>query len=119
VSHINGRVHRRVNDGNDYKRSGRSHRTARRGDWAVINDSPPSRVAERNRYDVTIRGPVGDVFGTLLAGYDSRGASAHTVMRDLRLDAASLRRLVERARTLGLEVVDVRLAPAGGGRYDH
>jgi hypothetical protein len=114
VSHINGRVRRWVNDGygddsgdgsgdtSDEQDSGWSRRTARRGDWARLNryelDRPPSGVDDMADLPVDT-GPVDDYHVTLRC----------------RLDIAALRYLAERADLLGLEIIDVRPAGAGGG----
>jgi hypothetical protein len=78
--------------------------------------SPPPAVSEddlrmTNRlanYDVTVAGPVGQGLWALLAEYDLDGERAELVLRDLRVDAATLSGVVERARALGLAVVAVR-----------
>jgi hypothetical protein len=116
VSHINGRVRRWVNDGNsegsnngrDDPDSGWSHGTARRGDWTRLN-----------RYEVTP--PLSGVDG-ISGASDTSEASGHTGLADdydvtlrCRLDMAALRYLAERADLLGLEIIEVRPAVAGGG----
>ncbi len=122
VSHINGRVRRWVNDGNrdggndgsDEPESGWARGTLR-GDWARLNrydanppppsavddtlagledefiDEPPIRTGLADDYDVTLR---------------------------CRLDMAALRYLAERSDLLGLEIIEVRPAAAGGDDDD-
>jgi hypothetical protein len=111
VSHINGRVRRWVNDGNgegsnngrDEPDSGWSHGTARRGDWTRLN-----------RYEVIP--PPSDVDAFVAAGPAHTGfADDYHVTLRCRLDMAALRYLAERADLLGLEIIEVRPAVAGGG----
>jgi hypothetical protein len=106
-----------VNDIKDHQDSGRSPGAAHRGEWVGLNAARPDvpgPAAALNSYDVTLRGPVVDALRILLSEYD---APAHTVLRDLRLDPPGLRRLLDRARALGMEVVEIRPTRAGGGRH--
>lgn len=112
MSHINGRVRRWVNDGNgegsnnggDEPDSGWSHGTARRGDWTRLN-----------RYEATppLSG-MDDIGDTGSLGHTGPADDYDVTLR-CRLDMAALRYLAERADLLGLEILEVRPAVAGGG----
>jgi hypothetical protein len=59
-------------------------------------------------FEIRIRGRIGD---TLLASFSDLEAEvepAETVLRAERLDQAALHGVLERVRTLGLELVEVR-----------
>jgi hypothetical protein len=119
VSHINGRVRRWVNDGNrdgsndgtDEPGSGWPGYTLR-GDWASLN-----------RYE-----PAPSGVDDALAGLEDELADAGAIPTGLaddydvtlrcRLDMAALRYLAERSDLLGLEIIEVRPAAAGGDDHD-
>jgi hypothetical protein len=122
VSHINGRVRRWVNDGNrdggndgtDEPESGWSHCTLR-GDWATLN-----------RYDANPPPPSGvdDTLADLDDEFTDEApirtglADDYDVTLRCRLDLAALRYLAERSDLLGLEIIEVRPAVAGGDGDD-
>jgi len=118
VPHINRRDYRRVSD----------RGSPQAGDeWALLNASyvyaRDGRALERPTGDpwagtveVILHGPVGAEIRALCGEYDMIGAPVQTVRLGLWLDDAGLRRLVGRARELGLDVVDVRRTGSGAGR---
>ena len=122
MSHINGRVRRWVNDGNrdsssdgtDEPESGWSRGTLR-GDWASLN-----------RYDAGLPPPSGvdDTLADIEDELAGEGpirtglADDYDVTLRCRLDMAALRYLAERSDLLGLEIIEVRPAAAGGDDHD-
>jgi hypothetical protein len=65
--------------------------------------------------EVVMHGPVGAEVRVLCGEYDMIGGPVQTVRLGLWLDDAGLRRLLGRARELGLDVVDVRRIGGGVG----
>jgi hypothetical protein len=111
VSHINGRVRRWVNDGN----RDRSNDGTLRGDWARLNrydanPPPPSGVDD----------PLADLGHEFVDEAPIRTGLAddYDVILRCRLDMAALRYLAERSDLLGLEIIEVRPAAAGGDDDD-
>jgi hypothetical protein len=123
VSHINGRVRRWVNDGN---RDGGNDGTLR-GDWARlnrydVNPPPPSGVDDPLAADGMLAndGTFADLEHEFsdVAPIRTGLADDYDVTLRCRLDMAALRYLAERSDLLGLEIIEVRPAVAGGDDDD-
>lgn len=68
----------------------------------------------RRSYEIRVRGRVA---GDLLAGFEGLDAEvepAQTVLRGIDLDQAAFHGVLDRVRSLGLELVEVRRVDEGG-----
>jgi hypothetical protein len=64
-------------------------------------------------YEIRIRGRVSDSLLASFDGLDAEIEPAETVLHGTHLDQAALHGVLERVRTLGLELVEVRQVKAG------
>ena len=65
----------------------------------------------RQRYELVLRGEIGDRFGLLFEGMRLERTSGHTVLTGVVLDQAHLHGLIERIQELGIELVSVNPLP--------
>jgi hypothetical protein len=69
-------------------------------------------------YEIRIRGRVGDTLLAAFEGMEAEIEPAETVLVGKRLDQAALHGVLERVRSLGLELVEVRqLRPNPRSRF--
>ncbi len=69
----------------------------------------------RTSYEIHIKGRVSEQLLGVFEGMDATVQSAETVLRGPVLDQAALHGLLDRIQALGLELVEVRRLPEGGG----
>ena len=63
------------------------------------------------RYELVLRGEIGDRFGLLFEGMHLARTAGHTVRTGDVLDQAQLHGLIERIQELGIELVSVNPLP--------
>jgi hypothetical protein len=64
-------------------------------------------------YEIRVKGRVSDSLLASFADFDAEFEPAETVLRGTHLDQSALHGVLERVRTLGLELVEVRQLKAG------
>ena len=64
-------------------------------------------------YEIRIKGRVSDSVLASFAGLDADFEPAETVLHGLHMDQAALHGVLERVRTLGLELIEVRQLKSG------
>ena len=69
----------------------------------------------RTSYEIHIKGRVSEQLLGAFEGMDATVQSVETVLRGPVLDQAALHGLLDRIQALGLELVEVRRLPEGGG----
>jgi hypothetical protein len=70
-------------------------------------------VVPTSDYEIRIKGRVGDALLASFEGLDAEIEPAETVLRGSHLDQAALHGVLERVRSLGLELVEVRQLKPG------
>jgi hypothetical protein len=71
------------------------------------------RMMALGDYEIRIKGRVSDSILASFDGFEADFEPAETVLHGIHLDQAALHGVLERVRTLGLELVEVRPVKAG------
>jgi hypothetical protein len=70
-------------------------------------------MGSEGEYEIRIRGRISDAVLATFDGLESDFEPAETVLHGVNLDQAALHGVLERVRTLGLELVEVRQIKSG------
>jgi hypothetical protein len=83
----------------------------------TADDRGPERGGARagGDFEIRIKGRVGGAFRSAFAELTVTVNPPETVLRGAGLDQAALYGILDRIQALGLELVEVRRLPAGGG----
>ena len=85
-----------------------------RGDREVNRSAPGAGVARRQRYQIRVRGQLGQTIRSAFPALRARAEGGDTVLTGVLADQAALYGVLAEAESLGLELIEVRRLPPRG-----
>ena len=82
-----------------------------RGDREANRPAPEAGVAQRQRYQIHVRGQLGQTIRSAFPALQARAEGGNTVLTGVLADQAALYGVLAEAEALGLELIEVRRLP--------
>lgn len=86
-----------------------------RGDREANRPAPDAGVARRQRYQIRVRGRLGETIRSAFPALRARAVGGDTVLTGVLADQAALYGVLAEAEALGLELIEVRRVPVRNG----
>ena len=86
-----------------------------RRDREANRPAPEAGVAQRQRYQIRVRGQLGQTIRSAFPALQARAEGGNTVLTGVLADQAALYGVLAEAEALGLELIEVRRLPPRDG----